>query len=68
MTTRPKTKPLPDQWVETRTKPETGPRVKPKRLTIDIDPTLHTRLKVHCASNGLQIADLMRDLIERELS
>lgn len=63
---RPVKSPDSDKWVESRVAPEdTAPRVKPKRLTIDIDPELHTQLKVHCAINGIQIADLLRDLIAK---
>lgn len=65
---RPAKLPDSDNWVESRVAPEdTAPRVKPKRLTIDIDPKLHTQLKVHCAKNGTQIADLLRNLINREI-
>ncbi|MEZ6150373.1 MAG: plasmid partition protein ParG [Pirellulaceae bacterium] len=54
----------PDNWVESRVAVvDDQPRVKPKRLTIDIDPELHTQLKVHCAKNGVQIADWLRKLI-----
>ncbi len=65
---RPAKSPDSDKWVESRiVSEETAPRVKPKRLTIDIDPKLHTQLKVHCAQNGTQIADLLRNLIDREV-
>ncbi|EMI25100.1 plasmid partition protein ParG [Rhodopirellula europaea] len=68
MTARPKPKPEIDKWVETR-KPnvEPEPRIKPKRLTIDIDPKLHTELKISCAKRGIQIADLLRKLIEDDV-
>ncbi|TWU49462.1 plasmid partition protein ParG [Rubripirellula reticaptiva] len=68
MTARPKAKAEVDKWVETRgSTVAEKPAVKPKRLTIDIDPTLHTDLKVSCAIRGIQIADLVRTLIERDL-
>ena len=57
-----------DKWVETRepvaTKENDG---KPKRLTIDIAPELHMNLKISCAKRGIQIADLVRTLIEHDL-
>lgn len=57
-----------DNWVETREAPEPPKTtVKPKRLTIDIDPTLHRELKISCAQRGVQIADLLRALIEQDL-
>ncbi|WP_430450736.1 plasmid partition protein ParG [Rhodopirellula europaea] len=69
MTARPKAKAKIDKWVETR-EPAVAekPVVKQKRLTIDIDPSLHTELKVSCAKRGIQIADLLRALIERDLN
>lgn len=68
MSARPKLKPEIDKWVEAR-EPiiEAKPVTKPKRLTIDIEPELHTDLKVSCAKRGIQIADLLRTLIEQEL-
>ncbi|MEO9594310.1 plasmid partition protein ParG [Rhodopirellula bahusiensis] len=68
MTARPKPKAELDKWVETRAPvvPEKL-SVKPKRLTIDIDPSLHKRLKMSCVNRDIQIADLIRTLIERDL-
>ncbi len=68
MTARPKAKAEIDKWVETR-EPAVAekPAVKPKRLTIDIDPSLHKKLKMSCVNRDIQIADLIRTLIEREL-
>ncbi len=68
MTARPKRTPEADSWVEKRV-PSTGSdeRVKPKRLTIDIDPKLHKELKISCVQRGIQIADLLRSLIQRDL-
>ena len=68
MSARAKPKPKLDDWVESREPAvEKKPAIKPKRLTIDIDPTLHTELKVSCAKRGIQIADLLRTLIERDV-
>lgn len=41
-------------------------REKMKRLTIDISPGLHRRVKAGCASRGIEMADLMRQFLERE--
>ena len=69
MPTRAKPSPELDNWVETRQSPELPkPTVKPKRLTIDIHPDLHKRLKISCVQRGIQIADLLRQLIETDLS
>ncbi|MCO8125189.1 plasmid partition protein ParG [Stieleria sp. TO1_6] len=53
-----------DHWVDNRAQSEQLPKLKPKRLTIDIDPELHTRLKIHCAQKQVQIADLLRKQIQ----
>lgn len=37
-----------------------------KRLTIDVPLSLHIRLKVGCALQGLKIADVVRELIEQK--
>lgn len=68
MPTRPKVDPTADKWVNERTiLDDDGPRIKPKRLTIEIDPDLHRELKIHCASSDINIADLVRDLIADKL-
>jgi hypothetical protein len=41
------------------------PAQKMKRLTIDIPDSLHRRLKSRCGQDGLQMADVVRDLIEQ---
>ncbi|ELP32916.1 plasmid partition protein ParG [Rhodopirellula baltica] len=68
MTARPRPRAELDKWVETREPVAAAkPAVKPKRLTIDIDPALHKKLKMSCVKRDIQIADLLRTLIEREL-
>ena len=68
MSARAKAKPDPDQWVENREgRTESKKRVKPKRLTIDINPELHRKLKLSCVQRNIQIADLVRSMIERDL-
>lgn len=67
MSARPNVKPTADKWVEKREAPSMTPGVKLKRLTIDIDPQLHTELKISCAQRGIQIADLVRSLITLEI-
>ena len=66
MSIRPKQNANADTWVETRTK-LSPPPPKPKRLTIDIDPTLHSRLKIHCVRQDIPIADFVRELIDESL-
>ncbi|MEO1619366.1 MAG: hypothetical protein AAFV88_26270 [Planctomycetota bacterium] len=60
--TRTPKRPSADQWVNQKS--ESSPKVKPKRLTIDIDPGLHRRLKVYCFNRDIVIANFLRGLIE----
>ena len=66
MTTRPKANPAADNWVEKPASAAARPP-KPKRLTIDIDPMLHKRLKLYCFQQDVVMADLLRELIEGKL-
>ncbi|QDS92463.1 hypothetical protein FF011L_12060 [Roseimaritima multifibrata] len=67
MSARPKVTPSPDTWVESRQVPEVKSTTKPKRLTIDLDPQLHKALKLSCVKREIQIADLLRGLIEEDV-
>ena len=68
MQARPKTKPTVDQWIGHHDRDiETPTRTKPKRLTIDLDPELHRRLKLHCVESDTEISALLRLLIIKEL-
>jgi predicted DNA binding CopG/RHH family protein len=37
-----------------------------KRFTIDVTETLHKRIKGQCAMRGEKMADVIRELLERE--
>ena len=37
-----------------------------KRFTIDVTESLHKRIKAQCAIRGVKMADVMRDMLERE--
>ncbi len=41
--------------------------VKPVRLNLDLDPDTHRRLKIRAVESGTSIAQLVRELIAREL-
>jgi predicted HicB family RNase H-like nuclease len=41
--------------------------VKPVRLNLDLDPETHRRLKMRAVESGTSIAQLVRELIAREL-
>ena len=66
-----------DQWVqnarpddrETRTKTTSAPpspAEEMKRFTIDVPVELHRRIKTQCAMRGSKMADVLRELLERE--
>ena len=59
-----------DEWVR-NAKPidrEEAPRPSEptKRFTIDVPIELHRRIKIACADRGLKMADVLRDIFERE--
>ncbi len=63
----------PDEWVQsTSALPEQkssaapGPALPMKRFTIDVPLQLHSRIKIECARRGLKMADVLRELFERE--
>jgi plasmid stability protein len=37
-----------------------------KRFTIDVSKELHSRIKVECARRGINMADELRKILERE--
>ncbi|MFM0197776.1 plasmid partition protein ParG [Paraburkholderia strydomiana] len=50
-------------------KSQAGDRpAKPVRLNLDLDPETHRRLKVRAAEAGKSIAQMVRELIDRELT
>ncbi|MFL9828067.1 plasmid partition protein ParG [Rhodoplanes sp. SY1] len=66
----------PDDWVQSRAggsvadreAPAPGPaRPEPmKRFTLDVTESLHKRIKAQCAVQGLKMADVLREILERE--
>lgn len=73
---RPMTKPASaDDWVGgSVAAPEAPSAVVPlvqppeamKRFTIDVSEGLHRRIKASCANQGAKMADIIRDILERE--
>ena len=51
----------PDDWVSDRSRSNEPT----KRLTIDIPLSLHQRVKSQCALNGENMADVVRELLEK---
>lgn len=43
-----------------------APKTKMKRFTIDVPQDLHARVKIACAKQGLNMADELRRILERE--
>ncbi len=59
----------PDEWVasdSTSPPPPTKSAEKTKRLTIDIPLSLHQRVKSQCALKGDKMADVVRELLEKQ--
>lgn len=59
-----------DSWVGGST-PESvvkakRPVVPMKRFTIDVPLDLHSRVKVGCAAKGKKMAEVLREMLERE--
>ncbi|QDT57106.1 hypothetical protein Pan44_51720 [Caulifigura coniformis] len=63
MTARPLKANTADQWVETSLSTPVQPAVKFKRLTVDVDPELHTRLRLRCVRRDEHISDWLRALM-----
>ncbi len=65
-----------DSWVAARgadTEAPATPKVEAdvpaepmKRFTIDVPESLHKRVKVTCATRGLKMADIIREMLERD--
>ena len=48
------------------TAPAPAAKEKMSRFTIDVPESLHRRVKMQCAGRGQKMADMMRELLERE--
>ncbi len=54
-----------DAWVTNRVESsDTSNSIAMKRLTIDIAESLHREVKTECASQGINIADVVRKLLQ----
>ena len=68
------TPPSAEDWVHgshgTHEQPRTVATVAPqepmKRFTIDVPLELHRRIKTQCAMRGKKMADVLREILERE--
>ncbi len=57
----------PDRETPTALEPEPSTPAEPmKRFTIDVPVSLHTRIKTRCAMRGEKMADVLREMLERE--
>ena len=57
-----------EEWVRHHREPSPQPD-EPRRFarfTIDVPVDLHRRIKSVCAQRGLKMADVLRELLERE--
>jgi hypothetical protein len=56
----------PDAWVNGERISKPASAEKTKRFTFDVPESLHRRVKAGCAAKGVDMADIMRDFLERE--
>lgn len=55
-----------DAWVANRADHPQPEKVKLKRLTLDLPPELHARIKAACATKGITMTEDVTKLLERE--
>lgn len=55
-----------DDWVQTRATESDEPTEKMKRLTLDVPESLHRAIKSKAVSEGVTMADMLRELLEKE--
>jgi hypothetical protein len=59
-----------EDWVQERKTPPGIAMVRPaepmKRFTIDVSESLHRRIKMQCVMRGTKMADVIRELLEKE--
>jgi hypothetical protein len=59
----------PEAWIAEAEKPKAAATTeKPARLVVEIPPSMHRRLKMECAKNGLTIKGVMESLIDQYLN
>jgi predicted DNA binding CopG/RHH family protein len=56
----------PSHVAEANTRAGEAHTARMKRLTIDVPEELHRRLKVACALKGVNMAEVLRGILERE--
>jgi hypothetical protein len=56
-----------DRFVGARPEPEpkAGPQMPMKRITISVSQDTHTRIKLDCVARHVNMADAIRDVVER---
>lgn len=54
-----------DAWVTERAMPA-APSEPMKRFTIDVPKSLHTRIKTQCSKREKKMADVLREILEKE--
>lgn len=52
-----------DAWVNNETPPSAEPV---KRFTFEVPLSLHKRIKMRCAAQDRQMADVLRELLEKQ--
>lgn len=62
-----------EKWVSHRgseptPEPTTEPKEKTKRFTLDVSETLHRNIKKKAADEGVAMADLLREILEKHFN
>ncbi|AOE85998.1 hypothetical protein [Pseudomonas sp. TCU-HL1] len=64
---RPMANPQAETWIRQGTSIDNGKVERySARLTLDITPALRTRIKLTAFSQGVTVAEMLRDLLERQ--
>jgi hypothetical protein len=64
---KPRTASSVDRWVgDVALEQKPAKPVQMKRFTLDVPLELHTRIKTQCAARGVKMADILREVLERE--
>jgi hypothetical protein len=65
---RPAADPAAQAWIQQQTGTPSSAPIYTARLTIDVTPTLRGRIKVIAFERGVTVAEMLRELLEREFA
>lgn len=56
-----------DAWVGAAPEPKPYKVSNTIRLTFDLDKSVHSKMKIHCATHDISLTDFIRSLIEQAI-